>query len=321
MAGLLTVARKEFVDHVSDRTFLLCFGIFMAAMVGSTFYQLDMMSSLMAQAADSNGFFEAEIWKDPDVSEMLQTVLTSQLSSLGVLVALALSFNSVNKERTEGSLKVLLSYPIGKTRIILGKLLGGFAVVVLVVAASLIVSFSIEVYYLAIPLSGEVLQRLLVISASGILLLLFFLLAGTAVSMVVRDTAACLLALLMIAVLLQPDTVTMILVTIGRLFPKAIPLRGWEGYHYYMPSLISWQMPDVVNLIPRGFFGWSPITAYRTFSARIFHFQNLGSNPPTVIPIPFDWLLQQNLPLFIAPIAYTVAAFAVCLLLARREIA
>jgi ABC-type transport system involved in multi-copper enzyme maturation permease subunit len=328
LPGILTIAKKEFTDHVSDHTFLLCFGIFLVAMVGSTFYQLDQINTLTADVAKDAGFIESELWKDPEVSEMLERVLVSQISTLGVLVALSLGFNSINKERAEGSLKVLFSYPIAKSRIILGKILGGFTVIVLVVLASLVVSFSIEMYYLTIPPSPEVLQRLAVVVGGGILLLSTFLCLGTAVSIIVKDASACLLTLLLVAMLLQPDFITMLLLTIGEYFPKLIPFGAGTWYGYYMPGIMSWQMPPILQRIPVDILGLTPIMSYRLLSDKIFHFQNVYTSsysslsPPQIIPIPFDWLLAQNLQLLVAPLAYAIVAFALCILVFfRRDVA
>lgn len=326
MPGTLTIAKKEFIDHVSDHTFLLCFGIFLVSMVASTFYQLDQIYQLIAYVAPTVGFLEKELWRDPDVSEMLQKVLTSQLSTLGVLVALTLSFNSINKERAEGSLKVLFSYPINRSKIILGKLLSGLLVVTLVVVASLTISFGIEMYYLTIPLTEEVILRLAAVTAYGIVLLAFFLSLGTVVSILVRDASACLLTLLVVTVLLQPDFFAMALVTVGALMPRSVTYIAGSWLQYYLPGTLSWQMPTVLSWLHKDYLRMTPIVAFRTFSNNIFHFQNVYTaayaGPPEIIVIPFEWLLTQNLPLLVAPILYTAGAMALCFILfSRRDVA
>lgn len=324
MPGTLTIARKEFVDHVSDHTFLLCFGIFLVAMVASTFYQLDQIYQLMAYIAPTVGFLEKELWRDPEVSEMLQTVLASQLSTLGVLVALTLSFNSINKERVEGSLKVLFSYPISRSKIIMGKLIAGLAVVTLVVIASLTISFGIEMYYLTIPLTEEVFLRLAAVTVYGIVLLAFFLSLGTAVSIIVKDASTTLLILLIVAVLLQPDFVAMTLVTLAVLMPRSVTYNAGSNVQYYSPGMLSWQMPSVLWWLHKDYLRMTPIVAFRTFSGNIFHFQNVypyytSRTSPQIITLPFDWLLTQNIPLLVAPILYTIGAVMSCFILFNRR--
>jgi ABC-type transport system involved in multi-copper enzyme maturation permease subunit len=316
LPGIITIAKKEFMDHVSDQTFLLCFGTLLVVMVASTFYQLDYIHQQMVTLVPNAGFIESEIWKDNRTSEMLQTVLTGDISSLGVLVAIALSFNSINKERTEGSLRVLLSYPISKAKIILGKLLGGFIVIVIVVLTSMVISLSIEMYSLSIPLTGEVLLRLVTIIGLGIVLLAFFLCLGTGVSVVVRDASTCLISLLIISTLLQVNTIAMILVTVGNIFPRFIPINGGRTNLQFSPSTYSWQRPAVLGLIDKNWLRVSPVLAYRTVSDNIFHFQNVfTSGNIQVIPIEFTWLLPRNINLMWTPVIYLAVAFLVCIVL------
>ncbi len=322
MPGILTIAKKEFIDHVSDQTFLLCFGILLVSIVASTIYQIDQLHVLMDHIAPTVGFIEKELWKDPDVSEMLQKIVTSQLSTLGVFVAIVLSFNSINKERLEGSLKVLLSYPISKNKIILGKLIAGLLVVTIVVVSSLAISFGIEIYYLSIPLDQEVLLRIAAVTLYGIVLLMFFLSLGTAVSIGIRDASTCLLTLLIVTVALQPDFLALALVMIGGLIPRSITYNADKWLQCYFPANLSWQMPAVFRILNKDYLRFTPVVAFRAFSSNIFHFQNVYTNNPQIIKTSFDWLLNQNISLLFAPLIYMAAASALCFLLfSRREVA
>ncbi len=316
MPGIVTIAKKEFIDHVSDQTFLLCFGTLLIVMVASTFYQLDYIHQQMVSLAPSSGFIESELWKDNRVSEMLQTVLTDNISSLGALVAIALSFNSINKERTEGSLRVLLSYPISKAKIILGKLLAGLIIIVIVVLTSMVISIGIEMYYLSIPLSGEFFLRLVTIIGLGIVLLAFFLCLGTAMSIVVRDPSTCLISLLIITTLLQVNTIAMILVAVGNIVPRSLSINGGRANLQYAPSTFSWQRPPVLSLINKNWLRVSPVLSYRTVSDNIFHFQNVfATGHIQIIPIEFTWLLPRNIDLMWTPVIYLVIAFLACIAL------
>jgi len=321
LPGIFTIAKKEFMDHVSDQTFLLCFGTLLVVMVASTFYQLNYIHQQMVSLVPSAGLFESELWKDPQNSVMLETVLTGDIASLGALVAIALSFNSINKERTEGSLRVLLSYPISKSKIILGKLLGGILVVVIVVLTSMTISLGIEMYVLSIPLTSEVFLRLATIVGLGIVLLVFFLCLGTAVSIVVRDPSTCLISLLIISTLLQVNTIAMILVTIGNIFPRSLHINGGRANLQYSPSTYSWQMPPVLSQIDKNWLRASPVLAYRTVSDNIFHFQNVfvsvvhNTVGLDIITIEFSWLLPRNINLMWTPVIYLVVAFIVCIVL------
>jgi len=315
MPGVLTIAKKEFVDHVSDRTFLLCFGILLVIMVGGAFYQVWWIQ---------NGGISTELAAWKYFPWMLQAELTGQLSFLGALVAIALSFNSINKERTEGSLKVLLSYPIYRDKIILGKLVGGFLVVSLVTVASLTISFSIVLFHMSIPLTMDLFLRITTVITMGTVLLVFFLCLGTAISTVVRDTSACLMILLLVTSLMRSDTLTMVLVIVSSLFPHSVAIPGGLNWLQYVASWGSWRYTGGSLDVLRNYLWASPVEAYRNFSEAVF---NLGSvqghrGGQIFIPISFQEQLIRNLDLVAVLILFTVATFiASYILFTRRDIA
>jgi len=307
MPGVWTIARKEFRDHVSDRTFLLCFAALLITMVGGALYFVQWI----------NDFDWG--WKYWYV--YLIEYVTRNLSSIGVLVAIALSFNSINKERTEGSLKVLLSYPIYRDKIILGKILAGFLVITIVTIASMTISFSIVVYYLSIPLTADFLLRVVAMIAMGIVLLTFFLCVGTAVSTILQDTSTIVLSLLLISALLQYQNYKVIVAT-------ALYVLSFLGYNFIEPGFFTrsyfrmWYDDPFYLLYSK----LSPVESYLKLSERLFYygkpFERFSGVYSGSIFTTFQEQLYGNLDLVAIPILYTVAAFiASYILFTRREIA
>ena len=301
MAGIATIAKKEFVDHVSDRTFLLCFATLLLVMTGSAFYQVQRYSGITVQPA----------WLQ--IPEYLHLYLTTQLSSLGALLAIALSITSIQKERTEGSLKVLLSYPIYRDKIILGKLLAGALVLTLVATASTAISFSIMAYYISIPLTIDFLLRVAAITAMGIALLTFFLCLGTAVSTVVHSSAASLMILLIAVFLLRGETLFTAVIVMSRLFPgfstASIPFYQGGSYAFTTAGYGVF----------RSYALASPVEAYHNFSQEIFKFlPSWGSSTR----LTFEGQLFKSIDLVAVQLAFTACAFIACyLLFTRRDVA
>ncbi len=299
MPSVLTIARKEFVDHVSDQTFLACFGILLVVMAGTAFYQVQMYSTIVPQR---------EVWLD--IPMYLYHYLTTQLSSLGAILAITLSITSVSKERAEGSLKVLFSYPISRGKIILGKLLAGVSIVSLVTVATLSISFSIMTYYLSIPLTLDFVSRIAAVTAFSILLLTFFLCLGTAVSTPVKSASTSLLILLVALFLMSGNTLFMLTVLGGMLFPGII-LSG--GYAYEVSSY-PWTT-GTTDYFRR--YAWaSPVEAFNHFARGMFTFVP-GWGSETMLT--FDVQLSRNQDLFAAPLVITLVAFVACYVLFVRS--
>jgi ABC-2 type transport system permease protein len=115
MPGLSLIIKKEMSDAVSNRTFLLSLGVLVFLLLFSGY-------------AAGVQFTWNVTWGTSDTSSPYLTViayLVPNINLLGALVAVVYGFNSINKERTEGSLKVMLSYPIFRDQVMLGKLLAG----------------------------------------------------------------------------------------------------------------------------------------------------------------------------------------------------
>lgn len=319
MPGILTIARKEFKDHVSDKAFLLCFAALLVAMVGGSFYYIQrVQDSNITWSGRGDNISEDSAWKFWSLYLVEWNI--GQLSSLGVLVAIALSFNSINKERTEGSLKVLLSYPIYRDKIILGKLLAGFLVLSLVTIATMTISLSIVMFFLSIPLTVDFFLRIAGTTLMGIVLLTFFLCIGTAISTVLRDTSVILLSLLLVATLLRYENYKSIVMTITILLSGlGVDLLRPGGYTRYMYRM--WYDDEFYRFYSR----LSPVESFLKLSERFFNFGKIYERSPYGTEqdfIPFQVHLLGNLDLVAIPILFTVAAFIACyILFTKRDVA
>jgi ABC-type transport system involved in multi-copper enzyme maturation permease subunit len=315
LPGILTIAKKEFTDHVSDNTFLLSFGVLLIVMVAGTYVHVLGVQDWAYQEILSRDLEEASLaWKmyGPEFTYLI----AEPFSFFGILVAIALSFNSLNKERSEGSLKVLLSYPISKGKLIVGKLIGGLLVVTLVTVVSMTICFSIIIYYLGIPVTIDYLSRVVSVTFLGIVLLFFYLCVGTAVSVMITDTSAALMGILLITVALRPDFITMILTIVSGVSNYiGVTFKLPEGISYYPGRNLYW------DINTRNFWMMSPSESFLGFSNNIFRFVNPSGYPTVYIPLEFEWLLPKSIDLAQSMIVLVVASFVVCcILFVRREV-
>ena len=114
MRQILTVANKEFHDGLRNRWFISITLIFALLSVGLTYFG--------AAASGTTG-----------VTSISTTI--ASLSSLAVflipLIALLVSYDSFVGEQEGGTLLLLLTYPLSKTQLLLGKFLGQGGIIAL----------------------------------------------------------------------------------------------------------------------------------------------------------------------------------------------
>src|SRR4030042_1392425 len=122
MTQLTAIIRKELSDTVSSKSFILCLVALNTFMVLGG---LNAGNTYIKYTTVYRYWFFTGIDPKIQIFNTITTEMVSQITTLGAIVAIAISFNSINKERSEGSLKVLLTYPVYRDQVILGKLLAG----------------------------------------------------------------------------------------------------------------------------------------------------------------------------------------------------
>jgi ABC-2 type transport system permease protein len=194
MAGALTVARKEFLDILSDRKFLLVYGAFVvmvmsAALVGANQFRSGIFSYLGQAGLPHAGSVGMDLSALPYVlGEMVKNV-----SIIGGMLAVIISFDTVNKERYTGSLNVLLSYPIYRDQILVGKYVGGFATVVLAAFSALSAGMGLFIGVTGMPINRAIVARLLAFTGITVVYMAVFFGVGLFFSILLDDTTSSLL--------------------------------------------------------------------------------------------------------------------------------
>ena len=108
--AMYTVAKKEFLDNIRNKWIILLTFLFVLIIV------------LFSYAAGSGGTF----------GNMQNTVfgLLSISSILIPLIAIILGFSTISGEAESGALNIVLSYPVRRIEVLLGKLLGLGSVII-----------------------------------------------------------------------------------------------------------------------------------------------------------------------------------------------
>jgi ABC-2 type transport system permease protein len=195
MPGLSVIIKKEMSDAVSNRTFLLSLGVLIFILLFSGY-------------AAGRQFQLNVSWGNMDTSSPFLTViayLVPNINLLGALVAVVYGFNSINKERTEGSLKVMLSYPIFRDQVMLGKLLAGLFIISIVTVVSFTMSLGLFLWFSNILLKPDMILRFSIFTLLTILLLIGWLGISMFLSQVFKDPKTTLLVMFLVVGLLNSN--------------------------------------------------------------------------------------------------------------------
>jgi len=131
--GWYTVSKKEFKDAIRSRGLLLLGLIFtvsfIAPVAGALWFDFGAGSGQQAQLLQERG-----------MQFLLSSIYLSLVTFLLPVVAIFVGYAAVSKERTSGSLKLLLSLPHSRKDVIMGKVLGRCAVLGVPLLASLVLT-------------------------------------------------------------------------------------------------------------------------------------------------------------------------------------
>ncbi|AAM04952.1 conserved hypothetical protein [Methanosarcina acetivorans C2A] len=174
----LVIAQKEFADHLWSPIFLSLLGTLIIAIFAVTYrevLQTELYSQIgqipVPSSAVLEGFYSTSL----------------MMTWFGPLVGIALSFDSVIKERKSASLNVLLTHPVFRDTIILGKMLGAVLLLLVVMLASSGISLGTIILLLGAKVSAMELSRIAVWFILTFLYALVFLGIGLVCSIYVRE--------------------------------------------------------------------------------------------------------------------------------------
>ena len=133
--AMFVVAKKEFLDHIRNKWILFLTIIFVLLII------------LFSYAAGSFSFSEDTF------ANMQITVfgLMGTTSWLILLIAIMLGFSTISGEAESGALNIVLSYPVRRVEVLLGKLLGLGSVLIV----SIFIGFGIGGVIIALTVGPE----------------------------------------------------------------------------------------------------------------------------------------------------------------------
>jgi ABC-type transport system involved in multi-copper enzyme maturation permease subunit len=173
---------------------------------------------------------DSGLWRNPASSSFTAVDFAFLVRIILSLLVIFLAYNAVSEERTNGTLKLVLANALSRDKLLLGKLLGGLAVVLgSLVIAGLLASL-ILILHPSVSLSGGDLIRIAAMLAVSALYLSAFFCLGLFVSIKASRPAAALMILLqawIFLVIIYPNLSVMLAERICKL-PSEESIAGQE---------------------------------------------------------------------------------------------
>ena len=206
---LLNVARKEFSDHITSRRFVIILALFLVISaigmhtgIGSYNDRLESYNQQLQYMEESDvqikvvGPYAGWMPEKPSIM-LIFNAMMAYMTTLGAVLAIAIGFDLVSKEKETRSLKSLLSHPVYRDEIINGKALGGIAALGFAMALALAISLAMLLLFSIVPTLEEFVAILLFGVISLGFLLAYFAIALT-MSTVSRESGNALIYTLVI---------------------------------------------------------------------------------------------------------------------------
>jgi len=189
--GIKTIIKKELADHFASYRFTIIFAL------------IAMISLITAYMVGLNIRNELEGVAKPQFVFLMLFTSSGVLFSLvqfvaffGPLVGLVLGFDTINRERNEGTLSKLLSQPIYRDVVINGKFLAGVVMITVMMVSIVLVITGLGLIVLGIIPGLEEIWRIAIYLVISIIYISFWLGVAILFSILFRSTATSALAAL-----------------------------------------------------------------------------------------------------------------------------
>ena len=186
-----TIFKKELADHLSSYRFIILFSL------------IAMVSLITVYMAGLNVRQELEGVAKPRFIFLMLFTSSGALFSLvdfvtffGPLIGLVLGFDTINREKNQGTLSKLLAQPIYRDAIINGKFLAGVTVISMILASIVLVISGLGLNVLGVVPGLEEIWRILIYLVISIFYIAFWLGVAILFSIVFRSVATSALAAL-----------------------------------------------------------------------------------------------------------------------------
>jgi len=260
--AFLTIAQKEFQSAVRTKRFLV-FGIIfvLLALIGAYYGNADLAKSISPTSGAPNPATQPINYVISVAYSYSQVILT--------ILALALSYDALTRERSERTLVQLLMRPIRRSTIFFGKFVAYLAAAGgLFVGTTLVLYIGLSLITRKFPSSSDVDYLFL---SMGIMLLyvMSFIAIGLLISSLTRTSLDSLLGAVFVWILLLIFTYAGVALGLGAINLSAtaeIPYTAFPGY----AKILLWINPGSHNVAIQSLAGdFSKLTSGLSYAANV----------------------------------------------------
>jgi len=189
--GIGAIFRKELADHFSSYRFIILFALIaMVSLITTYMVGIGLKAELAGLAKPKFVFLMLFTSTGPLFS------LVQFVAFFGPLIGLVLGFDSINRERSAGTLSKLASQPIYRDSIINGKFLSGVATVAIMLLSILLVVSGLGLTLIGVVPGIEEVWRIFIYLIISIFYISFWLGVSILFSILFRGIATSALATL-----------------------------------------------------------------------------------------------------------------------------
>jgi len=192
MGSMWDIGRKQLEDTFSSRKFLIVLGLFLALSMASVYMGVDQYNQEMEQFQGGNAY--GSVPEKPSLTDVFSLMVGLNLPLAAGVLALLLSYDVISKEREEGTIELLLSYPIYRDEVINGKFASGLFTVSIALLMAFMASSGLATYLTGQLPTLEQLWRLMFVWQGSIVYMAFFFGLGTLFSTLFRSSWRSLIA-------------------------------------------------------------------------------------------------------------------------------
>lgn len=192
MGDMWIVGRKKLEDTFSSRKFLLIFGLFLLMSMASVYLGVQSYEQQMDQFRSGSTYGAAP--EKPSLIDVFEPMIGFNLPLAAGVLALMLSYNSISREREEGTIELLLSYPLYRDEVINGKFVAGLFTVSLALLIAFMASSGLAIFLTGVVPTLQEVFRLMFMWQGSVVYMAFFFGLGTLFSTVFRSSRRSLIA-------------------------------------------------------------------------------------------------------------------------------
>ena len=186
MGSMWDIGRKQLEDSFSSKKFLLILGLFLVLSLGSVYMGVEEYNQQMENFEGGNSYGPPP--EKPSLIDVFGPLVSLNLPLAAGILALLLSYDAISREREEGTIELLLSYPVYRDEIINGKFAAGLFTVATALLIAFTASSGLAIYLTGVIPTAEQIFRLVFLWQGSVVYMAFFFGLGTLLSVLLRSS-------------------------------------------------------------------------------------------------------------------------------------